>query len=117
MKFSLKSFNDLGKCSYGTLLEEFDTETDRIKKFKNFTTFETEDVEINSLEDLMPYLWAIPGVRTCDNVNHTSVAIFSSTEPWWITRGYTSTVRERNQEMEIIKQKLRKENNISTKES
>ena len=117
MKFSLKSFRDLGKCSYGTLLEEFDTEVDCIKMFKSFTTFETEDVKINSLEDLMPYLWAIPGVRTYDNVTHKSVAIFSSAEPWWITRGYTLTARECNQEMEIIKQKLREENHISTKES
>lgn len=55
MKISLKSFNDLGKCSYGTLKEVFDTEKEEIY-------FNKVKVEINGIYDLEWFLWANPSV-------------------------------------------------------
>lgn len=55
MKISLKSFNDLGKCSYGTLKEVFDTEKEEIY-------FNKVKVEINGIDGLERFLWANPSV-------------------------------------------------------
>lgn len=53
MVFDLRSFNDLGKCSFGTMLSYFDTEKDEIY-------LNDDKIEITKIEDLFPYLWAIP---------------------------------------------------------
>ncbi|WP_405325694.1 hypothetical protein [Fibrobacter sp.] len=55
MKFTLKSYRDLGRCSMGTLLDEFDTEKDKVIE-------NGKEVPIRSVEDLFPYLWQSPGI-------------------------------------------------------
>lgn len=72
MVFDLKLFSDLGKYSFGTILEKFDTERDTIY-------LNNEKIEITKIEDLFPFLWAISDCSS-NNVYH-----FSDTEPWWIT--------------------------------
>jgi len=55
MRFNLSKYSDLGRCSYGTLKDYFDTELDEI--YDN-----DKKVNINSVEDLFPYLWQSPGI-------------------------------------------------------
>lgn len=55
MIITLKAFRDLGRCSYGTLKETFDTERDVIY-------YNDEKVEVTCVEDLFPFLWQAPGV-------------------------------------------------------
>ena len=93
MKVCLASFSDLGKCSYATLMDEFDSEKDII-------CLRGKKVEINTLDDLFQFLWNIPGVASHDNVNHTSMSDFYSTGTWWEHR-YGESIKEH--EKEIIK--------------
>ena len=77
MKFNLSKFRDLGKCSFGTLLDEWDTKRDRL----------LEDgvlVEINKVSDLFPYLWRLASGHT-KNVDGTVVYSFLNTgeKYWW----------------------------------
>ena len=55
MIITLKAFRDLGRCSYGTLREVFDTEKDVI--YDN-----DKKVEVTCVEDLFPYLWQSAGI-------------------------------------------------------
>ena len=93
MKVCLSSFSDLGKCSYATLMDEFDSEKDIIR-------LRGKKVEINTLDDLFQFLWNIPGVASHDNVKHTSISDFYSTGTWWEHR-YGESIKEH--ENEIIK--------------
>ena len=74
MKFTLKAYNDLGRCSYGTLMDEFDTEKDEI--FDN-----DKKVKVRTVEDLFPYLWQTPGVAFHSEGKH--VADFCGTGTHW----------------------------------
>ena len=100
MKFSLKSYTDCGKCSYATLMDEFDTEKDEIR-------LGGKKVEINTLEDLFPFLWNIPGVRVRDNVSGKSVADFGSTGTWWDHR-YGESIKEDEARLKRLEKRLAK---------
>jgi hypothetical protein len=76
MKVKLSTYNDIGKCAYGTLMDEFDSDRDIIR-------LDGKRVEINTLDDLFQFLWNIPGIASHDNVNHTSESDFHSTGTWW----------------------------------
>lgn len=76
MIFTLKAYHDLGRCSYGTLKETFDTEKDKI-------IFKEKEVKINKIEDLFPFLWQSPGCAFHDNVEHKSVSSFYSEGTHW----------------------------------
>jgi hypothetical protein len=75
MIFTLRHYNDLGRCSYGTLKEKFDTEKDEIY-------LNEEKVQINSIEDLFPFLWQSPGI-SFSNKEGKSIAYFSSEGTHW----------------------------------
>lgn len=100
MKFSLKSYTDCGKCSYATLMDEFDTEKDEIR-------LRGKKVEINTLEDLFPFLWNNPGVQAHDNVSHKSVADFGSTGTWWDHR-YIESIEDSEKEIKKLEKRLAK---------
>ena len=74
MKFTLKAYSDLGRCSMGTLLDEFDTDTYKILD-------RGKEVTIRSVEDLFPYLWQTPGVAFHSKGKH--VADFCGTGTHW----------------------------------
>lgn len=74
MIFTLKSYSDLGRCSYGTLMDEFDTDINTI--FSN-----GKEVKINSIEDLFPYLWETAGISVHDGKR--SVSHFSGPGTHW----------------------------------
>ena len=100
MKFSLKSYNDLGKCAYATLMDEFDSEKDEIR-------LDGKKVEINTIDDLFQFLWNIPGIASHDNVKHTSVSEFYSTGTWWEHR-YGESIKENEAELKKLEKRLGK---------
>lgn len=111
MIITLKAFRDLGRCSYGTLKETFDTERDVIY-------YNDEKVEVTCVEDLFPFLWQAPGVA-----GHTpegSFAHFHGTGAHWDFDFNPSIARckwdERHLEKRISKEKnLKKQGKLYEK--
>lgn len=100
MIFTLKAYNDLGRCSYATLKETFDTEKDKI-------IFKGKEVEINKIEDLFPFLWQSPGCAYHDNVEHRSVSNFSSTGTHW-HHDFDDSIAKGKKHIEQLKKKVAK---------
>ena len=100
MKVCLSSFSDLGKCSYATLMDEFDSD-------RNIIRLDGKRVEINTLDDLFQFLWNIPGAVSYDNVNHTSVADFYSTGTWWECR-YTEDIKWYEKKINKLEKRIAK---------
>ena len=114
MKIKLSSFRDLGKCSYATLMDEFDTEKNHIYLLDNSESYakqflEQLEVKITSVEDLFPYLWAIPCVHVSDKESG-SKSWFSYTGTWWdkLYPHYHNDYR--NERLVEVKAKLIEEN-------
>ena len=106
MIITLKAFRDLGRCSYGTLKETFDTERDVI--YCN-----DEKVEVTRVEDLFPFLWQAPGV-----LGHTpegAFARFHGTGAHWNWDYNPSIVRCKYDERKLEKS-ISKEKNIKKRE-
>lgn len=91
MIYNLKSYQDLGKCALGTLLDKWDTDIEEIYVFDPESTdiFSPSNyhlVKINSLDDLFKFLWTIPtlitGRKDEDGVRHNTYYV-SSLTPWW----------------------------------
>lgn len=100
MKVSLKGYSDLGKCAYATLMDEFDSEKDEIR-------LDGKKVEINTIDDLFPFLWNIPGIASHDNVKHTSVSDFHSTGTWWGHR-YGESIENGKREISKLEARLKR---------
>lgn len=89
MIFKFDCYRDLGKCAYATLMETFDTE-------KNKIFLRDKEVKINTLEDLFPYLWNIPGCEVRDK--NSSRSVFYDQGYWW-NRYYGDSKSESIQRM------------------
>lgn len=103
MIFTLKSFRDLGRCSYGTLKETFDTEKDVIYDFNT-------KVEITCVEDLFPYLWQAPGIS-----GHTpkgSYAHFNGANTHW-HEDFDGSIRRCDIDVKKLEKKIDKTRNES----
>ena len=100
MKFTLNSYRDLGRCSYGTLRDSFDTEKDVIH-------LKGERVIIESIEDLFPFLWQTPGCAYHNNPEGKSVAAFSSKGTHW-HHDYDESIKECERHIETIEKKIKK---------
>ena len=101
MIFTLKSFRDLGRCSYGTLKETFDTEKDIIYDFNT-------KVEITCVEDLFPYLWQAPGIS-----GHTpkgSYAYFNGANTHW-HEDFDGSIRRCDVDVKKLEKKIDKTRN------
>jgi septal ring factor EnvC (AmiA/AmiB activator) len=81
-------------------MDEFDTEKDEIR-------LRGKKVEINSLDDLFPFLWNNPGICCHDNVKHASVSDFYSTGTWWEHR-YDESIKEHEKEIDKLEKRLKK---------
>lgn len=106
MIITLKAFRDLGRCSYGTLKEIFDTERDII--YHN-----DEKVEVTCVEDLFPFLWQAPSVS-----GHTpegTFAHFHGTGAHWDWDFNPSIVRCKYDERKLEKL-ISKERNLKKRE-
>lgn len=102
MIFTLKHYNDLGRCSYGTLKETFDTEKDEIY-------LNDEKVQINSIEDLFPFLWQSPGI-SFGNKDGKSIAYFSSEGTHW-HHDYDRSIIMRQAEIDDFLKKIESNTN------
>ena len=94
-------YRDLGRCSYGTLKETFDTEKDVIYDFNT-------KVEITCIEDLFPYLWQAPGIS-----GHTpkgTYAYFQGANTHW-HEDYDGSIRRCDVEVGRLKKKIDKTRN------
>ena len=101
MIFTLDHYNDLGRCSYATLKESFDTTKDEIY-------LNNEKVEIKEIRDLFPFLWQSPGVSyTNDNITK---AYFNSTGTHW-HHNYDKSIEKCEKEIKKLQGKLLKEPN------
>ena len=98
MIFTLKSYNDLGRCSYATLKDVFDTDKDEI--FLN-----EKKVEIKSIEDLFPFLWQSPGIAF--HSDGKSKAYFHSTGTHW-HHDYDNSIVNCENEIKKLQKKLEK---------
>lgn len=74
MIFTFEHYNDLGRCSYATLKESFDSEKDEIY-------LNEQKVEIKEIQDLFPFLWQSPGIAF--HSNGKSKAYFYSEGTHW----------------------------------
>lgn len=100
MKVKLSTYNDIGKCAYGTLMDEFDSEKDEIR-------LNGKKVEINTIDDLFQFLWNIPGIASHDNVKHTSVSDFDSTGTWWEWR-YGKDIKWHEEKINKLEKRIAK---------
>lgn len=101
MKISLKSYHDLGKCSFGTLMDEFDTDVEKI-----FIHLDGQHVEvkISKVEDLFPFLWAHCGA-SCGHNHYFG----TNPSPWW-KHQYTEIIKSATEHCEKVLKKLKKPN-------
>lgn len=91
---TLKNYNDLGRCSYGTLRDKFDSEKDKIY-------FKGKLVKINKIDDLFPFLWQQPGVSGhCDG---ESTANFNSEGTHWHQDFDEAIIESINRQTELKK--------------
>ena len=102
MIFTLKSYNDLGRCSYATLKDIFDTDKDEI-------FLDCKKVEIKTIEDLFPFLWQSPGIAF--NSSGKSKSYFNSTGTHW-HHDYDKSITDGLKEIEKLKNKMLKEKDV-----
>lgn len=115
MIIDLRSYNDLGKCAYGSLMETFDTEKNAIHVYKGKGSLDNTDEEkIEQIDDLKPYLWNIPFVAFHDNVQGKSVSVFTS-KGTWFERYYQEIIDRYNDNLSKIEKKLKKPKNEKLK--
>ena len=105
MKFTLKAYSDLGRCSMGTLLDEFDTDTYKI-------LYRGKEVTIRSVEDLFPYLWQTPGVAFHSEGKH--VADFWSKGTHW-HHDFDDSILEYEKDIRKLEKKVDKATNPKKK--
>ena len=98
MIFTLKAYSDLGRCSYGTCMDEFDTDKNTI--FDN-----DKEVKINSIEDLFPYLWQHPGIFV--HSEGKDVAYFGGPGTHW-HNDFDDSIKRYEKHIAQLKKKIEK---------
>lgn len=96
MIFTLEHYNDLGKCSYATLMDSFDTELNEIY-------LNDKKVEITCIEDLFPFLWQNPGIMT-HNGGSTTAHFYSAGTHWH--HNFDDSVDECEKEIQKLQKKI-----------
>lgn len=76
MILNLKSYSDLGKCSLGSLLEVWNTETNHIK-------VNSKEIVITKIEDLFPYLWRSSGASIGTSEGRDYFFYDEKESYWW----------------------------------
>lgn len=97
MKFKLDGYNDCGKCSMGSLMDDYDTE-------KNHIFVDREEVKIEKVEDLFPYLWDIAGISTSSPEGRNW--FFIEPMPWWESE-YGNRIVSNKKEIAKYEKKLK----------
>ena len=106
MKISLNSFSDCGKCSFGTLLDYYDTDD-------NLIYLDHKEVKIEKVEDLFPFLWQHAGISTKDG--NITKSYFTNEGTWW-HHLYDGSIWKYDKKILYYMKKLKKETNLRKKE-
>lgn len=106
MKISLNSFSDCGKCSFGTLLDYYDTDD-------NLIYLDHKEVKIEKVEDLFPFLWQHAGISTKDG--NITKSYFTNEGTWW-HQLYDGSIWKYDKKILYYMKKLKKETNLRKKE-
>ena len=106
MVIKLDGYSDLGKCSYGTLLNDFDTELHDIYLNGQY-------VKIEKVEDLFPFLWQHSGVSVHNG--DKEISHFSEKGTWW-RQLYEGGIKRSDKRVHYYLSKLRKEKDIRKQE-
>lgn len=106
MIIKLDGYSDCGKCSFGTLLDYYDTDD-------NLIYLDHKEVKIKKVEDLFPFLWQHAGITIKDG-NKTK-SYFSEEGTWW-HQLYDGTLWKYDKKILYYMKKLKKETNLRKKE-
>lgn len=106
MIIKLDGYSDLGKCSFGTLLDDFDTELHDIYLAGKY-------IEIKKVEDLFPFLWQHSGISVRNG--DKEVSHFSEEGTWW-RHLYEGEIKKSDKKIQYYLRKLRKEKDIKKQE-
>ena len=106
MKINLNSFSDCGKCSFGTLLDYYDTDD-------NLIYLDHKEVKIEKVEDLFPFLWQHAGISTKDG--NITKSYFTNEGTWW-HHLYDGSIWKYDKKILYYMKKLKKETNLRKKE-
>lgn len=121
MIIDLKSYDDLGKCTWLTLSENFDTSRDHIylAVFNYDAKLTKCEIPIETLDDLKPFLWANPFVSFCNidennQVEHHYIFAELHPEPWW--KRYGIIIEDYEQDAEEIYNRIKRDNGCTKKQ-
>lgn len=106
MKINLFGFSDCGKCSFGTLLDYYDTDD-------NLIYLDHKEVKIEKVEDLFPFLWQHAGISIKDG--NITKSYFSYEGTWW-HHLYDGSLWKYDKKILYYMKKLKKETNLRKKE-
>jgi hypothetical protein len=99
MVFTLTNYRDLGRCSYGTLMDCFDTDLHTIID-------NGERVKIEKIEDLFPYLWQSPGIA-CHSEGKSTAEFHGSGTHWhW---DFDESIKKHEKDIEKLRKKIAKD--------
>lgn len=106
MKINLFGFSDCGKCSFGTLLDYYDTDD-------NLIYLDHKEVKIEKVEDLFPFLWQNAGISIKDR--NITKSYFTNEGTWW-HHLYDGSIWKYDKKILYYMKKLKKETNLRKKE-
>lgn len=106
MKINLFGFSDCGKCSFGTLLDYYDTDN-------NLIYLDRKEVKIEKVEDLFPFLWQHASISIKDG--NITKSYFTNDGTWW-HHLYDASVWKYDKKILYYMKKLKKETNLRKKE-
>src|SRR5574344_1246964 len=106
MKINLFGFSDCGKCSFGTLLDYYDTDD-------NLIYLDHKEVKIEKVEDLFPFLWQHAGISIKDG--NITKSYFSYKGTWW-HQLYDGSIWKYDKKILYYMKKLKKKKNNRKKE-
>lgn len=106
MKINLFGFSDCGKCSFGTLLDYYDTDD-------NLIYLDHKEVKIEKVEDLFPFLWQHAGISIKDG--NITKSYFNYEGTWW-HQLYDGSIWKYDKKILYYMKKLKKETNLRKKE-
>lgn len=106
MKINLINFSDCGKCSFGTLLDYYDTND-------NLIYLNHKEVKIKKVEDLFPFLWQHAGISIKDGNKIKSY--FTEEGTWW-HQMYDGSLWKYDKKILYYMKKLKNETNLRKKE-
>lgn len=107
MIIKLDGYSDLGKCSFGTLLDDYDTELHDIYLNGKY-------IEIKKVEDLFPFLWQHAGISVRNG--DKEVSHFSEEGTWW-RHIYEGGIKKSDKKIQYYMRKLRKEKDLRKQEN